>query len=258
VRRQAGRLAPLALVIATFGCATTARPAGPPRMAVHQDTLDPALVTTFVDARIKWVQQLRAVGDSDLRGTYVQIGDHTFWSMYRFADWPDLSKHRAEAERRLKDVSQKDSDDYDRDSDRSLVFPHKSEIWVEKPELEYGAPKPDALIDANVAELVVENVRPTMSKQYWDAWPPIAKALESVKYPLQRVTYHSFYGTGQIYSFWIAPSETILKSAPPIGQALAVAVGAMKAGEMLQKWRDCVLATETHPVTVRHDMASPN
>lgn len=226
-------------------------------MAVHQDTLEPSLVQTFVDARLKWVAHLKSVGASDLRGAYLQIGDHTFWSLYRFATWKDLGRRAELIETRGKNIAKQQGDDYDRDSDRSLVFPHKSEIWIEEPDLEFGAPSPDALVDSAVAELVIENVQPTKDKQYWDTWPIVAKALAQVKYPLQRVTYHSFYGTGQIYSFWIAPSEAVLKSTPPLAQALAQALGAQRAGELLQQWRECVLATETKPVIVRHDMFSP-
>lgn len=245
-----------AIALSAAGCATT-KDTGPPRMSVHVDTLDPALVKTFVDGRIKFVAHLRAHGDSDLRGTYLQIDDHTFFSLYPFHTWPDLSKHAAENLKRTTHVGKKEADEYDRDSDRSLVFPHKSEIWIEEPDLDYGKPTPTALLEANVASLQIEDVRTTMDQQYWGSWEPIAKALAQVKYPLQRVVYHSFYGSGRILSFWLAPSDAVLKAAPPIAQALALAVGEVRAAELLKAWRDCVIATESHDVIVRHDMASP-
>jgi hypothetical protein len=263
VRREGGRgLIARALVVAALalgGCATVhaSAPEKPRRLAVHIDTIDPGSLQRFVDARLKYVGYLREHGASDLRGTYLQIGEHTFYLVYYFQGWGDLTRHGEEQARRLKNVDEKVEQEYHRDCDESLVFPHLNELWSERKELELGAPSPTALIDAEVGELVIESVKPTMEDQYSDTWPIIKAALEQAKYPLARVTYWANYGSGRMMSFWLAPSQAVLKAAPPLAQALAVAVGEERAAELLQKWRECVVATETHPVTVRHDMASP-
>jgi hypothetical protein len=259
VRGQAARLARGAFAVAALalvGCATTQAPTGPARLSVHIDTLDPALFQHFVDARLKWLAYLRPRGASDLRGTYLQVGDHTLYSVYYFHRWEDLARHGREAERRLRQIPDSVGKEYD-SADSALIFPHTSELWTERKELEFGSPSPTALINAEAAELVIESVKPTMADQYWDTWPAIKTALEQVKYPLMRVTYLANYGSGRMMSFWLAPSEAVLKAAPPLAQAVAVAVGEGRASELLKKWRECVIATETHPVTVRHDMASP-
>jgi hypothetical protein len=260
VRGQAGRLAIarslVALTLAVGGCAAVPAP-GRARLSVHIDTIDPESHDRFVNARLKWVAYLKQRGASDLRGTYLQIGEHTFYSVFYFRRWADLDQHARDQLRRLKQVDAKVGQEYDRDSDESLIFPHTSELWTERQELEYGAPSPKALVDADVAELVMESVKPGMSGEYRDTWPIVKKALEEVKYPLARVTYWANFGSGRMMSFWLAPSEAVLKAAPPLAQAVAVAVGEARAAELLKKWRDCVIATETHRVTVRHDMASP-
>jgi hypothetical protein len=259
VRGQGRGLAQRTLVAAALalgGCATVKAPA-PARLSVHIDTIDPASMQRFVDARLRWVAYLRGRGASDLRGTYLQIGEHTFYSVFTFHKLTDLVRHGRDQLRRLEHVDAKMGQEYDRDSDESLVFPHTSELWTERSELAFGVPSPTALIDANAAELVMESVKPTMQNQYWDIWPQIKTALEQVKYPLTRVTYLASIGSGKLMTFWLAPSEAVLKAAPPLAQALAVSIGEERAAQLLEKWRACVVATETHRVTVRHDMASP-
>jgi hypothetical protein len=257
VRSEGRRLTGLVVALALVGCATTKGPAAPSRLSVHIDTIAPPSLQRFVDARLKYVAYLKTRGASDLRGTYLQIGEHTFYSVSYFHRLIDLVRHSEESQRRLKRVEAKAEEQYDRDCDASLVFPHMNELWTERGELEYGAPTATALIDADAAELVVESVKPTMEAQYWETWPTIKAALATVKYPLTRVTYLASIGSGKLMTFWLAPSEAVLKAAPPLAQALALSVGEARAAELLGRWRECVVATETFHVTVRHDMASP-
>jgi hypothetical protein len=247
------------LALGLAGCATAQRPAGPPRLTVHVDNVDPAKLQDFIDARLKWVSHLKERGASDLRGHYFLVGNHTFYSLVPFADFRELAARGALVERRMRHVDQRAGDEYDRVCDGALIFPHKSEIWAPVPALDYAPPAPLTLTltTAGYAELVLEDVKPTAQESYERAWGEMRQALAKVAYPLTRVTYFSRYGTGRMLSFWLAPSEGALRAAPTLPQALAAALGPLRAGELIQKWRDAVVQTETESVMPQPAMASP-
>jgi len=230
------------------GCVTTQPP--PNRLLVHVDTLDPEKLAQFEQARVQFVSVLRARHKSDRRGLYIKVGTNTYWSVTSFARWREIEQigdERAKVTRALA----AESKEYDRLCDETLVFPHASEVWREEPALSY-VPTGRRLTDA--VQVVIEDVKPTAD--YEAAWQPIAAALAQAKYPLERRTYFSSYGTGRMLSFWMAPSVAVLKGAPTLEQALVAVVGEEKGRALLAAWRACVLASQTLDVEAKPEMSS--
>jgi hypothetical protein len=248
VRSQVRRLILVAWASAALaGCAAAPTVT---RFAVHVDTLDPAKLGQFEAARVRWVAALRARGLSDRRGLYLKIGDHTYYSVVPFGRWGELDRLGQERQR-TNDKMGAAAAAYDRESDDSLVFPHASEIWRELAGLAYlptGRPLEQAL------ELVIEDVKPM--HDYEAAWRPIAAALATVNYPVERRTFFSSYGSGRHLSFWLAPSRAVLDAAPTLQQALVTAVGEAQAALLLQGWQACVLRTQTFVVDVHPEMTA--
>jgi len=141
--------------------------------------------------------------------------------------------------------------EYDRLCDETLVYPHASEIWSAEPALSY-LPTGRRLGDA--VELVIEEVRPTAD--YEAAWKPIAAALAQAKYPVERRSFFSSYGTGRVLSFWLAPSAAVLRAAPTVAQALESVVGAERAQALMSAWHACVLSSQTLAVEPKPEMTS--
>ena len=229
------------------GCATTPSTT---RLLVHVDTLDPQKVQQFEEARVRFVKLLRERHTSDRRGLYIKIGSHTYYSVMSFGAWGELDRLRVERKRALEPLGAAVGE-YDRLSDDSLIFPHASEIWSAEPSLSY-LPTGMRLEDAQM--LVIEDVKPTAD--YEAAWKPIAAALAQAKYPIERRTFFSAYGSGRVLSFWLAPSRALLQAAPTIEQALVAAVGEARAVALLQAWRDCLTHQQTLDVEAKPEMAS--
>jgi hypothetical protein len=258
---------PLLALIASFvsGCAepprattgaaaavTTASVQAPSvaRYAVHIDTLDPAKVAQFEQARVEFVKELGRRGTSDHRGLYLRIGNDTYWSVVRFSSWADLDAlgvRRKEAQQQLKGVVE----EYDRLSDESLVFPHKNEIWTERLDFSY-LPTGRDLREAVRVEIA--DLEPTAD--YAAAWAPIAAALEKMRYPVERRAFVSSFGSGRLLSFTLARGSE-LTEVPPLDRALAATLGEAEAQKLLGELAACVERTETRDVLARQDMASP-
>lgn len=217
---------------------------------MHVDTLHPDKIDRFEAARVRFVELLRQRRTSDRRGLYLKIGGNTYYSVVSFGAFAELDRLRAERVRAVQALAREVAE-YDRESDESLVFPHASEIWSAEPALSY-LPAGMRLEDA--VQLVIEDVKPTAD--YQAAWRPIAAALAQVKYPVERRTFFSAYGSGRTLSFWLAPSRAVLRAAPTLAQALVAAVGEARAEELLRAWRDCVLHQQTFDVEPRPDMTS--
>jgi hypothetical protein len=230
------------------GCVSTLPK--PTRLVVHVDTLDPQKVQQFETARVRWVTLLRTTHKRDRRGLYLKIGANTYYSVVSFARWSELD---ALGEERRKTVGElaAEAKEYDRLSDESLVFPHASEIWRAEPELSY-LPTGRRLTDA--VQVVIEDIKPTAD--YEAAWKPIAAALAQAKFPVERRTFFSSYGSGRTLSFWLAPSAAVVKTAPTLLQALSGAVGEAQAKALLEAWRACVLSSQTLEVEPKPEMSS--
>ncbi|HEY1584396.1 MAG TPA: hypothetical protein VGH63_01840, partial [Polyangia bacterium] len=181
---------------------------------------------------------------------YMTIGANTYYSVGSFARWRDLETigdERAKTSASLPSEARQ----YDRLCDETLAFPHTSEIWREEPELSY-LPTGRRLTEA--VQLVIEDVKPTAD--YEAAWKPIAAALAQAKFPVERRTFFSSYGSGRTLSFWLAPSAAVLKAAPTLQQALTSVVGEERAQALLAAWRACVLSSQTLDVEAKPEMSS--
>jgi hypothetical protein len=251
VRRQATRLILVAAVAAAAtvaGCASTQPP--PARLLVHVDTIDPPKLQQFENARVRWVAALHEKQKSDRRGLYLKIGTNTYYSVVSFGRWRELEGISAQRRKATQAMGAAASE-YDRLCDETLVYPHASEIWSAEPALSY-LPTGRRLGDA--VELVIEEVRPTAD--YEAAWKPIAAALAQAKYPVERRSFFSSYGTGRVLSFWLAPSAAVLRAAPTVAQALESVVGAERAQALMSAWHACVLSSQTLAVEPKPEMTS--
>lgn len=199
---------------------------------------------------MRWVAELRDRHKSDRRGLYLKIGSNTYYSVVTFGRWRELDEIGAARRKTTKQMGAAAAE-YDRLCDETLVFPHTSEIWSEEPALSY-LPSGRRLTDA--VELVIEDIKPTAD--YEAAWKPIAAALAQAKYPVERRSYFSSYGTGRVLSFWLAPSAAVRKTAPTIEQALESVVGAARAQELVAAWRACVSSSQTFDVEPKPEMTS--
>jgi hypothetical protein len=222
----------------------------PSRLLVHVDTIIPDKLQQFADARRHWVAALRQRGLSDRRGDYLQIGEHTFYSVEPFGRWRELEA-LADARGRVNDAMGPATREYDRLCDDTLAFPHASEIWSEEPTLGY-APSHRPLSDAQ--QVVVEDVDPRAD--YEAAWKPIAQALTEARYPIERRTFFANYGSGRYWSFWLAPSRALIATAPPIEQVLATQLGAARAAELMRAWRAAIVRVQTLDVAVDPAMSA--
>jgi hypothetical protein len=181
----------------------------------------------------------------------LKIGAHTYYSVVSFGRYQELDRLRADRVRALSKIARAATDEYDRLSDESLVFPHASEIWSEEPGLSYV---PTGMRLGDAAQVVIEDVKPTAD--YEAAWKPVAEALGKARYPVERRTYFSNYGSGRTLSFWLAPSVAVMKAAPTLLQALTGVVGADKAAALLEAWRACVLSSQELEVEARPEMSA--
>jgi hypothetical protein len=248
VRGQVERLIAFALALAA-GCASAPPP--PVRLAVHVDTLAPDKLATYEAARVRYAAALCARGLDDGRGLFLKVGDRTYYSVAPFVGYRQLDRMGAKTARvdgRMGPAAKQ----YWHDSDQSLIFPHGNEIWRERPALGY-LPTGRGLGDAQT--VVIEDIDP--QQDYEAAWRPIAEALAMVKYPIERRTFFSAYGTGRYLSFWLAPSRASLAAAPTLEQAVVAAVGTVRAAALLGEWRSLVLRTQTLDVSVDPAMTSP-
>ncbi len=220
------------------------------RLAVHVDTIDPPKLAQYEDARVRWVAALRERHKSDRRGLYLKIGSNTYYSLVTFGRWRELEEIGAQRRKTTAQMGAAAAE-YDRLCDDTLVFPHTSEIWSEEPALSF-APTGRRLTDA--VQLVIEDVKPTAD--YEAAWKPIAAALAQARYPVERRSYFSGYGSGRVLSFWLAPSAAVLAAAPTVAQALESVVGAERAAQLMAAWRACVLSSQTFEVEPKAEMTS--
>ena len=226
-------------------------------VAVHIDTLSPALFGQFVDARREWLGQLRSHGSTDGRGVFLQVGDSSFYTLRHFASFGDFDTRGAAIERSLAAVPKEAAERYDRLSDTSLVYPHTSQIWARESDLGY-APKSGAVDERSACcgRLVIEDVRadPASEKAYSNATTAIDAALADAGYPLTRVTYRTVFGAGHVFTLWLAPSREALDGSPGVLDAVAKVRGAARAGELGAAIDSAVVHREAQTIVVRHDM----
>jgi hypothetical protein len=226
-------------------------------VAVHVDTVAPALFGQFVAARREWLGELRSRHATDGRGVFLQVGDATFYTLRHFTSFGDFDTRGEAIERSLTAVPKEEGDRYDRLSDTSLVYPHASEIWARVPDLGY-APARGAVDERSACcgQLVIEDVRadPASEKKYSDATTAIDAALGEAGYPLTRITYRTVFGAGHVFTLWLAPSRELLDGSPGVLDAVARVRGAARSAELGAAIDSAVVHREAQAIVVRHDM----
>jgi hypothetical protein len=249
----------LALLCTAFGCAGAVRPeAAPARYrSAHFDTLAPGHFEAFAEARLRYLEALRAARASDGRGRFFAVDGATFLTLRPLARFAELDQPRGHDLERLPPAAH---EAYDRDSDVHLAFPHHSEIWRRDDDLSYR-PARGALEEADAAfiRMEVEEVRADSASEaaYDEVWKTTRRALEAANYPLTKIAFPTVFGSGRVTSFWLAPSRAALEAAPPVDAVLAAQLGG-PAAEALARRRDAlVLRREAHLLQPRPDLTSP-
>lgn len=249
----------LGALILSAACGAAPRaPAAPPAYrAVHIDTLAPDKVARFVAARRAWVDELRRAHATDGRGVFVQVGDHTMYTIRAFGDFADFDRRGAAIERSLAAVPKAAADAYDLGADSSLVYPHTSEIWQVDPDLSY-VPATGALTEgtATAGQLVLDDVRPDPATrdQYWDAIGEENRALAEARYPLTRLAFRTTFGAGHVITLWLAPSQAAFDAAPPVEAVVAGVRGAARAAALEAQIAGAIDHRAIAPIVVRHDL----
>lgn len=226
-------------------------------VAVHIDTVAPALFGQFVDARREWLGELRSHHATDGRGVFLQVGDAAFYTLRHFTSFGDFDTRGEAIERSLAAVPKEAGDRYDHLADTSLVYPHTSEIWVRVADLGY-APASGAVDERSACcgRLVIEDVRtdPASEKTYSDASSAVDVALAEAGYPLTRITYRTVFGAGHVFTLWLAPSREALDGSPGVLDSVAKVRGAVRATELGAAIDSTVVHRDVHAIVVRHDM----
>jgi hypothetical protein len=254
----------LALLCACCGCAGAVRPeaapaqaASPARYTAHFDTLAPGRFEAFAEARLRYVEALRAAGASDGRGRFFAVDGDSFLTLRPFARFAELDQRRGHDLARLPPAAQ---EAYDRGSDVHLAFPHHSEIWRRDDDLGYR-PSRGALeeSDAAVIRMEIEEVRAdsTSEAAYDEIWQTTRSALQAADYPLTKIAFPTVFGSGRVISFWLAPSRAALEAASPIDAVLVARLGGSAADALVKRREAIVLRREVHQLQPRPDLASP-
>jgi len=250
---------------ATATATTPAQPKGsadkiPRYRAAHMDTVDPAKVREFEDARHEWLRALSAKHITDGRGYFLQVGDSSFLTIRPFSSFAELDGRAAKASEVAQAVGREAQERYDTRSDNALVPPHRSEIWTHEEELDY-APDNNALseLTAGAGRMVVEELRPSPSagETYEQAWGEIRQVLKTARYPLTRRFFFSTYGSGKLVSFWLARSRSDLTTAPPAEEVVERTLGKNRANALFQKLKSAVAEAKIDQVQARPDLSSP-
>lgn len=243
--------------VAAFAAALTilARPAaGDSRRRVHVDNVDQTKVPQYEQARRTWLAWIAEHGAADpWGGLFLQVGKATFLTLRPFTRFADLDPAPAPVP-----IDPQAQARYNDGSDATLVPPHRNEIWLRQPQLDYqpAAPVSEA---SGVGRIVFEEPRMVGagSDEYLEAWKVVRAELTRAKYPVARIAFLSQFGTGRYVSLWVAPSAEAFANTPPIEQVLARRLGSRGATALLARWRGAVLEREEHEVVARRDLTNP-
>lgn len=231
----------------------------PSYYTVHVDYVRAGKWAQFEQARTEWATILERHKTSDERGTFLQLDDKAFLTLRGFESFAELDQRGASRAKALAAVPQEARERYDRLSEETLIPPHRSEIWIHLDDLDYRAPGPALTpTTAGVGRVVVEELWPTPDaggEKYSEAWRALREALEKAHYPLTRVTFHSFFGSGRLITFWLASAASELEAAPSVEDAAAQVLGKAEAESLLAKIKACVAHTEEHAVRLRGDLS---
>jgi hypothetical protein len=226
-----------------------------PHVRAHLDHVRPEHMAAFAEARRDWKAFLAQRGLPDgWGGTMLEIEGRGFYTLRPLETLdaltaprppPPMDEAYVAAQRR-----------YNERSDAVLVFPHATQVWTRNDDLSYrpaaGAP---ALSGRCSGTLAFDAVEPLAWEAYEQAWTRIHDALRRVSYPLTHVVLGSRYGDGRTVSIWIGADAAAFRAAP-LEPALAKAVGAAGATELLAALRTATKATESAGLTCRPDLGN--
>src|SRR6185436_16520023 len=127
--------------MAAFAVVLTITPrsvTGEPRRRVHVDNVDPAKVAQYEQARrawLAWIVEHKAV--DPWGGVFLQVGKATFLTVRPFVRYADLDPAPAPVP-----IDRQIQARYNERSDATLVPPHRNEIWLRQPDLDYQPARP--------------------------------------------------------------------------------------------------------------------
>jgi hypothetical protein len=243
----------LGLLLVFAGCATV-KP-GPPLYRVHLDTLAPAKVQQFEDARLAWLKALTVTGAYDAwRGAFYAVDDDAFLSLRRLKILGDLDP--PENPGPPPDALAVKA--YNDGSDEGLVFPHLTQVWMLDEDLSYRPATRAMVLDGSgFGRWVLDAVEPNGGEVYEKAWAVAHKALGAIAYPITHFVFDSRFGDGRMLSLWLAPSEADFDGAGPLEDALAKALGQARAEALLGQIAGARRSTESHRLRGKPAMSNP-
>jgi hypothetical protein len=228
-----------------------------PYVRVHIDRMPAAKAKQFADARRDWIT---FVAEKKLFdpwwGTFLEWQGHGFLSLRPFKSLAELERPSPTAP---KDEAYRAAvDRYTEQSDEALVFPHTSQIWAVVPELGYQPEQAAVTLFAPCGgTLSIDTVAPMRDEDaYEESWKKVHDALRKVHYPLTHVVYSTRYGDGRMMSFWLAGSAAAFEQAPPLDKAVADALGAAPAAELLTTLRHSITTSDSAALTCRPDLST--
>jgi len=98
---------------------------------------------------------------------------------------------------------------------KTLVPPHKNEVWSLQRSLTYAPPGGPGLDTAIAGRLVEDEVMPDKDDGYDRAVEREVRALTNAHYPVSRLVYVSAYGTGRYVTLWLAAQASDLELPSP-------------------------------------------
>src|SRR6185436_1094083 len=132
-----GALIPVAFFVAAVGIAPGPG-TGQPRRRVHVDNLDPTKVAQYEEARrdwLTWIVEHKAV--DPWGGLFLQVGKASFLVLRPFTRYADLDPAPAPVP-----LDRQAQARYNERCDAALVPPHRNELWLRQPELDYQPARP--------------------------------------------------------------------------------------------------------------------
>ncbi len=243
-------------ILAALALAATAVPAQiqpAPYVTIHYDRIDPAKMREFEANSRQWVAVFGgAQAGPEFTWRAYQSGYSYAWVSdmpnYAFLDGNEERQKKADemlGEGKLEELNA---------GGAVAVAEHHNEIWKHEPELTYQ-PAGFSPVGMGAINVAVVDVRPAMGKQYRELVKEAIAALKTIAAPVNFIGYSIPFGDGSYsYVSW-AKDRAALHSGPEMAPLLTQAVGAEKAAEMYQRYRDCVADGEERDWLVRADLS---
>ncbi|MBZ5638620.1 MAG: hypothetical protein LAO51_07670 [Acidobacteriia bacterium] len=228
---------------------------------IHVDTVPSEKVSVFESARVEWLRELNAHAPplADGRALFWSADRGavtTYFTFYPFAKWSDLTARGAMIEATNAAVGKDALSRYDDRSDAALVPPHRSEIWVVRPDFAFEADPSRPLDETTAAAAWVEFQHDRFDEydRMTATWKTVTDALRQQHFPLTCRTFRSSYGSGDLVRLWLASDEVALRSAPTLERAVRRALG-RGAGKTLAEYRRLFPTSERFVIRRRAEMS---